>query len=88
MPHELSHHHRNTIEEIFRTPTSHNVEWRKVRSLLDAVGDIEQEHNGKIFFYLLGYNVFLHVPHGKDLDTRLVMDIRHMLDAAGLAPSS
>lgn len=88
MPHELSHHHRNTIEEIFRTPTSHNVEWRKVRSLLDAVGDIEQEHNGKIKVTVGPTTEMLHVPHGKDLDTRLVMDIRHMLDAAGLAPSS
>mgnify|MGYP000875095858 CR=1 FL=1 len=88
MPHELSHHHRNTIEEIFRTPTSHNVEWRKVRSLLDAVGEVEQEHNGKFIVYVGATPGMLHVPHGKDLDTRLVVDVRRLLEAAGLAPES
>jgi hypothetical protein len=39
--------HRATLERIFRHPTSANIEWRQVRSLLDALGAESQEHNGK-----------------------------------------
>jgi hypothetical protein len=44
----LSHHHRETIDKIFGHPTSGNVEWRQVRSLLEAVGTVTEEHSGKI----------------------------------------
>ena len=34
----LSNHHRNTLEQLFDHQASGNVEWRNVRSLLEAVG--------------------------------------------------
>ena len=33
---DLNHHHRVTLEKIFSHPLSGNVEWRQVRSLLEA----------------------------------------------------
>jgi hypothetical protein len=45
---ELSNHHRDTLEKIFEHPSSGNVEWRQVRSLLEAVGDVLDEPNGKL----------------------------------------
>ena len=44
----LSHHHRETIDRIFGHPTSGNIEWRQVRSLLETVGTVSEEHSGKI----------------------------------------
>ena len=34
----LSNHHRDTLAKIFQHPTSHNIEWPDVVSLLNAVG--------------------------------------------------
>jgi hypothetical protein len=38
----LSKHHHATIEKLFAHPASRNVEWRQVRSLLDAVGAVSE----------------------------------------------
>jgi hypothetical protein len=44
----LSHHHRDTLEKIFARPSSANVEWRQVRSLLEAVGAADEQPNGRL----------------------------------------
>src|SRR6185503_6279540 len=44
----LSSHHRNTVEKIFRHPASGNIEWRQVVSLLEEIGTVRHEHNGKL----------------------------------------
>ncbi len=43
----LNNHHRDTLEKILGHPASGNVESRQVLSLLEAVGDVTEEHNGK-----------------------------------------
>ena len=40
-PH-LSNHHRNTLRQLFQHPVGHNIEWRSVVSLLEAVGSVEE----------------------------------------------
>jgi hypothetical protein len=40
--------HRATLERIFVHPASANIEWRQVRSLLEALGAVAEEHNGKL----------------------------------------
>jgi len=40
----LNNHHRDTLRKILDHPTSANVEWRQVLSLLEAVGTVEEEH--------------------------------------------
>jgi hypothetical protein len=35
---DLDHRHRDTLEKLFSRPSSANIEWRQVLSLLDAVG--------------------------------------------------
>lgn len=47
-PMSLSNHHRTTLEEIFDHQASGNIEWRKVRSLLEAVGTVSERHDGKL----------------------------------------
>ena len=48
MPTDLSNHHRGTLEQIFSHPSSANIDWRQVVLLLEAVGTVTHEHNGKL----------------------------------------
>jgi hypothetical protein len=47
-PAHLSNHQRNTLRQIFQHPAGHNIEWRAVLSLLEAVGPAEEQHGGKV----------------------------------------
>ena len=47
-PEHLSNHHRTTLRQVFQHPVSHNIEWRSVVSLLEAVGSVEAHHDGKV----------------------------------------
>ncbi len=82
----LNNHHRRTVEAIFAHPTSANIEWNDVTSLLRAIGDVTEEHNGKLKIALGPETEVIHPPHGKDVGVGLVLDLRRMLTEAGLAP--
>ncbi|MET0127890.1 MAG: type II toxin-antitoxin system HicA family toxin [Solirubrobacterales bacterium] len=84
----LSNHHRNTLEQLFDHQASGNVEWRNVRSLLEAVGTVDQEHDGKLRVTVGPETEVLHVPRGKDIDRQTIVDLRRMLSEAGLEPGS
>jgi hypothetical protein len=82
----LGSHHRDTVKRIFARPTSHNIEWHEVVSLLDAIGTVTHEHNGKLKVLLGPETEVLPAPHGKDVDVQIVVDLRRMLTEAGFAP--
>jgi hypothetical protein len=82
-PQHLNNHHRDTLRQIFEHPTSHNIEWKDVVSLLGAVGTVTERHDGKLEVRLGGHNEFIEPPSGKDIDTQTVVDLRTMLRAAG-----
>ena len=82
----LSSHHRDTIEKIFSHPSSHNIEWRQVVSLLETIGTVTYERNGKLKVALGPETEVLRPPHGKDVETQVVVDLRRMLTQAGYAP--
>jgi hypothetical protein len=82
----LSSHHRNTVEKIFRDPSSGNIEWRQVVSLLEEIGTVRHEHNGKLKVTLGPETELLRAPRGKDVDVQMVVDLRRMLTQAGFAP--
>jgi hypothetical protein len=82
-PWHLSNHHRDTLLQIFEHPTSHNVEWRAVSSLLEAVGSVEQRHDGKYVVRVGNETVVLTRPKHKDIDVQQVVDLRRMLTGAG-----
>lgn len=85
-PEHLSNHHRTTLREIFQHPTSHNIEWRAVLSLLEAVGTVAEHHDGKLTVTLGPATEYLEPPAGKDIDPQMVVDLRRMLTAAGYQP--
>jgi hypothetical protein len=83
---ELGSHHRDTLEKIFSHPAGGNVEWRAVLSLLEAVGTVDDEHNGKLRVTLGDETEVLQPPRDKDVDAQMTVDLRRMLASAGLAP--
>jgi hypothetical protein len=86
-PEHLDNRHRDTLREIFRHPTSHNIEWRAALSLLEAVGTVTVRHDGKVEVNLGGEQEFLDPPKNKDIDEQMVVDLRRMLGNAGYKPS-
>jgi hypothetical protein len=84
---DLDGEHRDTVERIFSHPSSGNVEWRQVRALLEAVGTVTEEHNGKLKVTLGDETEVLQPPREKDIDQQMIVDLRRMLRRAGLAPA-
>jgi hypothetical protein len=82
-PEHLNNHHRNTLRELFRHPVSHNIEWRAVISLLDAIGSVDRHHDGMLAVRVGPESAFFDPRGQKDLDTQTVLDLRRMLSAAG-----
>jgi hypothetical protein len=83
---DLNNHHRDTLQKLFSHPTSANIEWRQVLSLLEAVGTVDEEHNGKFKVTVGSETEFLQRPRGKDVDKQMVVDLRRMLTGGGFAP--
>jgi hypothetical protein len=84
---DLDAEHRNTVEQIFTRPSRGNLEWRPVRSLLDEVATVTEQHNGKLRISLGdGDTEVLEPPRGKDVDTQMLVDLRRMLTRAGITP--
>jgi hypothetical protein len=79
----LSNNHRDTLLQIFQHPTSHNIEWHGVLSLLRAVGDVEERKDAKFLVSLGGQSEFFVRPKNKDVDVQQVLDLRRMLTNAG-----
>jgi hypothetical protein len=86
-PEHLDHRHRDTLRQIFQHPTSHNIEWRAVMSLLEAVGTVTVHHDGKVAVKIGPEQEFLEPPAGKDIDAQMVVDLRRMLSQAGYGPA-
>jgi hypothetical protein len=82
----LNNHHRDTLRKVFDHQASSNIEWRQVLSLLEAVGTVTEEHNGKFKVTVGPETEVLQRPRGKDIDKQTVVDLRRMLTGAGLSP--
>ena len=63
-----------------------NSTTNQVVSLLETVGTVTREHNGKLKVALGPETEVLPAPHGKDVDVQLIVDLRRMLKQAGFAP--
>jgi hypothetical protein len=81
----MSGHHRHTYEALFRHPTAHNLEWHDVRSLLAALADLTEKHDGSVQVARNGQVLTLHVPKHKDAPVELVLDVRRFLERSGAA---
>jgi hypothetical protein len=82
-PAHLSSNHRDTLLKIFEHPTSHNIEWHEVTSLVAAVGTVEESHDGKVRIVVGDETEVVTRPRDKDVEVDLVLDLRRMLTHAG-----
>lgn len=80
--------HQKTLEVIFRKPTPANLEWRRIESLLEAVGARVIEGAGsRVRFELNGVIGTFHRPHPqKEAKPYQVRDARAFLEKAGVLP--
>ncbi len=67
-PDHLSNHHRATLSQILQHPVSHNIDWRDVRSLLEAVADVEEKQHGTYLVTLGGETETFEPPRDKDIE--------------------
>jgi hypothetical protein len=86
--HHLTNHHRNTLRQIFQHPAGHNIEWRAVLSLVEAVGSAEEQHGGKVAVTIGSQTEYFDAPPHKDIDTQTVVNLRRMLTQAGFGASA
>ena len=82
-PVHLNNHHRDTLVRIFQHPTSHNIEWTDIASLLTVVGTIEEHREGKFEVHVGTEVQFLERQRHKDVDVQQLVDLRRMLTTAG-----
>lgn len=82
-PAHLSNHQRNTLRQIFQHPAGHNIGWRAVLSLLEAVGSANEQHSGKFAVTVGSTTEYFDPPRHKDVGTQTVVSLRRMLTEAG-----
>jgi hypothetical protein len=82
-PTHLSNHHRETLTHILQHPLGHNIEWRDVLSLLEAVATVEETPHGKYLVTLGDETETFERPRHKDIEPQQVVDLRRMLTNAG-----
>jgi len=84
---KLDAHHRKTVDKLFTHPTSHNIQWHDVLSMLRAVADVDEVKDGRYKVTLGPETETFDAPKGTDIDTQMVVDLRRMLKGAGIGPS-
>ncbi len=83
-PAGLNGRHQHTYDAIFRHPAAHNLGWHDVRSLLAALADVTDGHNGSFKVARNGQLVILHSPKHKDVaSVEDLLAIRHFLEQSG-----
>ena len=83
---DLNNHHSDTLTAIFQHPVSHNIRWHDALSLMEAVGEVIEEHDGKFKVTLGPETEVFERPQAKDIGTQMVVDLRRMLRNAGFDP--
>jgi hypothetical protein len=79
---------RKTLEQVFANPVNGALEWRKIESLLLAVGCKRTEGSGSsVAFMHSGLSVRFHRPHPQREALRYrVLDARKFLEMIGVTP--
>ncbi|MEI7869365.1 MAG: type II toxin-antitoxin system HicA family toxin [Candidatus Methylumidiphilus sp.] len=80
--------HRKILEAVYLTPVNGNLEWRKIESLLIALGvQIIEGDGSRVTFILNGKRADFHRPHpGKEALRYRIKAIREFLEYAGIKP--
>ena len=74
--------HQKTLEKIYKRPTSGNIHWSDIESLLEGLGaDISERAGSRIAIVLFGEVRVFHRPHPSPAtDKGAVANIRKWLE--------
>ena len=81
-------HHRKTLLHVFQHPTSHNIEWHDVLSLLEALGSVELSNDGDYAVHVGAETAFVGPKKDKDLEIEQVLAVRELLTPPAMGRSS
>ena len=85
-PGHLNSHQRDTLAHIFRHPSSHNIEWHSVESLLNALGEVQETHKGNILATIGTETETFEPSRHKDIDAEQLATLRRLLKKSGYGP--
>jgi hypothetical protein len=80
--------HQRTLEHIFNRPTSGNIPWTDIESLLKALGaDVSERSGSRIAVVLFGEVRVFHRPHpSPNTDKGAITSIRKWFEFFGVQP--
>ena len=80
--------HQRTLDAIFRHPLAHNLSWREIVILFNAIGIAEEKHDGEFLLHVGAEQLAIRRPHDNDLAGSDVMDLRRFLTRTGWVPDA
>ena len=83
----LRERHRRALEAVFAHPTAHNLAWADVLALIDQVGAVTHEGNGKLRTAVGGRSVRWE-PEDSQLTEAEVLAMRRFLQGVGVTPDT
>ena len=80
--------HQNTLEKIYKRPTSANIQWKDIEALFQALGaNITERAGSRIAVVLFGEVRVFHRPHpSPTTDKGAVASIRKWLENYEVKP--
>ena len=80
--------HQKTLDLVFKNPAPKNLEWKKIESLLIAIGCVVTDGNGsRVKFDYAGHTAAFHRPHSsKEAKPYVVRLVREYLILIGVTP--
>lgn len=84
----MSKKHKRSLEAIFKTPVSSNVEWKDCEKLLEYLNaEISEGSGSRVRILLNGVKAVFHRPHPqKEIDKGALVSLREFLENAGIKP--
>jgi hypothetical protein len=86
--HVILNRDRRTLEALFRHPVPRNLAWSDALHLIERLGSVRQEHNGRLLLAIGEQRHVLHEPHEKELNAEEVQQLRKFLEAVGVTPGT
>lgn len=79
----LTSNSQKTLDLIHHHPTTHNLEWRDIRKLIQEIGEAEQEHNGNLKLTVSGHTLIIQ----GEMETKIateneIHELRRLLQGA------
>jgi len=88
MSHVIHKRDGRTLEAIFRHPVTRNLAWSDALHLIERIGAVKQEANGRLLLTITAHREVFHQPHGKELTAEEMARLRKFLESAGVTPTS